>query len=137
METVKLEIHVDEIKGQLNSKVIKALTKCGMTAEGYAKKLCDGFKHSGGTLKNSITYTVNEEERSVSIGSAMEYAAYTELGTGIYAEGGGGRPTPWVYKDEKGNWHRTHGKRPHPFIKPAVAEHIPEYKAIIKDTLRE
>lgn len=38
---------------------------------------------------------------SVIVGTDVEYGGYQELGTGIYAEGGGGRPTPWVYQDEK------------------------------------
>ena len=60
-----------------------------------------------------------------------------ELGTGIYAEGGGGRPTPWVYQDAKGDWNMTHGQRAQPFLKPAVADHPDTYRSIIKQELED
>lgn len=78
---------------------------------------------------------MNEDEPSVYIGTNVEYAPYVELGTGIYAEGGGGRPTPWVYQDANGNWHYTHGQKAQPFLKPAVAEHADKYREIIKNAL--
>nr|DAW49209.1 MAG TPA: protein of unknown function (DUF4416) [Caudoviricetes sp.] len=73
---------------------------------------------------------------SVIIGTDVEYGVYQELGTGIYAEGGGGRPTPWVYQDEKGNWHYTRGNKAHPFLKPALADHTQTYKNIFEDELK-
>ena len=74
-----------------------------------------------------------EDENAVYIGTNNEYAAYVCLGTGKYAEGGGGRPTPWVYQDANGNWHYTHGQKPQPFLKPAVTDHTDKYREIIKD----
>ena len=68
------------------------------------------------------------------IGTNNEYAAYVELGTGKYAEGG--RPTPWVYQDAKGNWHMTHGQRAQPFLKPAVADHAAQYRDILESELK-
>jgi SPP1 gp7 family putative phage head morphogenesis protein len=61
-------------------------------------------------------------------------AAYVELGTGKYVSGG--RPTPWVYQDEKGNWHRTHGQKAQPYLKPAVADHANTYRKIIEDEMK-
>ena len=78
---------------------------------------------------------IDEREPAAIIGTNNEYAAYVELGTGIYAEGGGGRPTPWVYQDAKGNWHYTRGNKAQPFLKPAVAEHADKYREIIKNAL--
>ena len=57
-----------------------------------------------------------------------------ELGTGIYYPGG--RKTPWVYQDAKGNWHMTHGQRAKPYLKPAVADHAQQYKQIIETELK-
>lgn len=74
-----------------------------------------------------------EDENAVYIGANNEYAAYVELGTGIYAEGGG-RPTPWVYQDANGNWHYTHGQKPQPFLKPTVTDHTDKYREICLDT---
>ena len=109
---------------------LRALERCGMEAEGYAKDLAPV---DTGNLRNSISHKVDEEEPAVYIGSNTSYAPYVELATGIYAEGG--RPTPWVYQDENGNWHWTRGNKAQPFLKPAVADHAKEYKSIIKTEL--
>ena len=109
---------------------LRALERCGMEAEGYAKDL---VPVDTGRLRNSISHKVDEEEPAVYIGSNTSYAPYVELATGIYAEGG--RPTPWVYQDANGNWHWTRGNRAHPFLKPAVADHPQTYRNIIKDEL--
>ena len=109
----------------------RALERCGMQAEGYAKENCDSFKHPTGNLRNSITHKVVENE--VYIGTNVEYAAYVELGTGKYAEGG--RKDPWVYQDEEGRWHHTDGQRAQPYLKPAVADHKQTYRNIIKEEL--
>ena len=120
-----------KVKEELEAAVLRALEKCGLTAEGYAKQLCPV---DTGNLRNSITHQVDEGEPAVYIGSDSEYAIYVELGTGKYVPGG--RPTPWVYQDAKGNWHLTHGQRAQPYIKPAVADHVSTYKTIIQDELK-
>ena len=89
-----------------------------------------------GNLRNNITHVVDENGLTAYIGTNDKYAAYVELGTGIYAEGGGGRPTPWVYQDAKGNWHYTRGNKAQPFLKPAVADHKEQYRTIIERTLK-
>lgn len=119
-----------DVKAAFEAAMWNALAKCGFTAEGYAKRLCPV---DTGNLHNSITHEVVDDEHAVYIGTNNEYAAYVELGTGIYAEGGGGRPTPWVYQDAEGNWHYTHGQKPQPFLKPAVTDHKDKYREIIKD----
>lgn len=111
---------------------LKALTECGLVAEGYAKLLCP-VSPGGGNLRNSITFEVHEDEKATYIGSAVEYAPYVELGTGKYVPGGS---PPWVYQDDQGNWHKTSGQPPKPFIKPSVADHVKEYRDIIEDTLK-
>ena len=106
----------------------RALERCGMQAEGYAKDLTPV---DTGNLRNRITHKVVGNE--VYIGTNVEYAAYVELGTGKYAEGG--RKDPWVYQDEEGRWHHTDGQRAQPYLKPAVADHKQTYRNIIKDEL--
>lgn len=120
-----------EVLAAMQEAALRALEKCGLTAEGYAKKLCPV---DTGNLRNSITHQVDEEEPAVYIGTNSEYAAYVELGTGQYYPGG--RPTPWVYQDAKGNWHMTHGQRAQPYLKPAVADHAQTYQNIIEDELK-
>lgn len=48
----------------------------------------------------------------------------------------GGRQTPWVYQDAKGNWHYTRGNKAQPFLKPALNDHADEYREIIKMRLK-
>ena len=130
-----MEINITDnsklVKDEFEAACLRALEKCGLTAEGYAKKL---QKPDTGNLRNSITHAVDDEELAVHIGTNVEYAAYVELGTGKYVSGG--RPTPWVYQDEKGNWHRTNGQKAQPYLKPAVADHANTYRKIIEDELK-
>lgn len=123
--------HSAEVKAEFEAACLRALEKCGLVAEGYAKKL---QIPDTGNLRNSITHEVREDEKAVYIGSNVEYAAYVELGTGIYYPGG--RQDPWVYQDAKGNWHLTHGQRARPYLKPAVADHASQYKGIIESELK-
>ena len=128
---IKFTDNSKEVLEAMQQEAVRALEKCGLTAEGYAKKLCPV---DTGNLRNSITHTVDEEEPAAYIGTNNEYAAYVELGTGKYVSGG--RPTPWVYQDEKGNWHRTHGQKAQPYLKPAVSDHANTYRKIIEDELK-
>ena len=116
---------------ELEAAVLRALEKCGMAGEGYAKSLAPV---DTGALRNSITHKVDPAEQAAYIGTNMEYAPYVELGTGKYTQGG--RPTPWVYQDDKGQWHMTHGQRAQPFLKPALADHKKPYQDIIETELK-
>jgi HK97 gp10 family phage protein len=128
----RLEDHSAEVYKELEAACQRALEKCGLVAEGYAKKLCPV---DTGNLRNSITHTVaNSGERAAYVGTNSEYGVYVECGTGIYYPGG--RQTPWVYQDAKGNWHLTHGQRAKPYIKPAVADHAAQYNRIIEQELK-
>lgn len=123
-------MHFDEVADALDDAVIRALETCGLAGEGFAKEICPV---DNGHLRNSIAHMVVPDEKAVYIGARKEYATYVELGTGKYYPGG--RRTPWAYQDAKGNWHRTEGQPPKPFIKPAVADHGEEYRTIIKNAL--
>lgn len=126
---ITLNANFDDYAGDnLDDAVAAALERVGSAAEGFAADLAP---IDSGRLRNSITHKV--DDNSVTVGSPLEYAAYVEFGTGKYASGG--RNTPWVYKDDKGNWHYTHGQRAQPFLKPALQNNIKTYQAIIKDEL--
>ena len=129
---ITLEDHGDEVLEALEFACQRALEKCGLVGEGYAKKLCPV---DTGNLRNSITHTVADNgERAAYVGTNSEYGVYVECGTGIYYPSG--RQTPWVYQDAKGDWHLTHGQRAKPFIKPAVADHADKYMKILRDELK-
>lgn len=76
-----------------------------------------------GELRRSITSKVenNGLEVTGTIYTPLEYAPYIEYGTGLFAEKGG-RPTPWCYQDDKGEWHTTSGQPPQSYMRPALDE---------------
>lgn len=116
---------------ELQTACVRALEKCGLVAEGYAKQLCPV---DTGNLRNSITHVVDTSELLCRIGTNSEYSVYVECGTGIYYPGG--RQTPWAYQDAKGNWHLTNGQRAQPYLKPAVADHVQQYERIIRGEMQ-
>lgn len=118
---------LDEFK----DAVLRALERCGLQAEGYAADLAPV---DTGNLRDHISHAVDASEPAAYVGTNTEYAPYVELGTGIHYPGG--RDTPWIYQDAKGDWHRTNGQRPQPFIKPAAADHAQTYRNIIEDELK-
>lgn len=128
--SVEIQDNSKEVSAAIKAALLRGLEKCGLVAEGYAKKLCPV---DTGNLRNSITHVVDEDEPAAIIGTNNSYAAYVCLGTGKYAEGG--RPTPWVYQDAKGQFHWTAGNKAQPFLKPAVADHKEQYREIIKNEL--
>ena len=131
--SVEIKDNREIVFENMSEALRRGLEKIGLVAEGYAKKLCPV---DTGNLRNSITHVVDGQEPAAIIGTNSEYAPYVELGTGIYAKGGGGRPTPWVYQDAKGNWHMTHGNKPQPFLKPAAHDHRDQYRQILEDELK-
>lgn len=128
-----------EILYACDSAIDDALTIIGIKAEKYAKARCPtgtpestGIKgYRGGTLKNSITYDVHD--KTLSIGTNVEYAPYVELGTGPYFEA----PPAWEEFNVPGS--KGIGKgyvRPRPYLKPAIADHLKEYEDVIENELK-
>lgn len=122
----------------LKAQTQKALEGIGDAAEGYAAALCpvgtvestgiQGYR--GGTLRQSITHRV--EEDTVRIGSNVEYAPYVELGTGPHFE----PPPSWeTFETERGSGVGRAYVRPRPYLRPAIEEHLGEYKKIIETEL--
>lgn len=98
------------------SQIERALEKVGLTAERYAKMACPvgtpestGKKgYMGGTLRNSISHTY--DKNTAYIGTNVEYAPYVEMG--------------------------TKKMEARPYLKPAIADHIQEYKNTIEQELK-
>lgn len=128
---IKFDDNSKKILDDFHAAALRALERCGSQAEGYAKDLSPA---DTGNLRNSISHRVDPDEPAAYVGTNTEYAPYVELGTGIYADGG--RPTPWVYQDDNGNWHWTRGNPAQPFLKPAVADHTQTYRNIIEDEMK-
>lgn len=105
-----LEIEEDnarQIADAIDQALAKALEEVGLVAEGYAKKACPV---DTGRLRNSITHQVRPSEKSVYIGTNVEYAPYVELSTS-----------------------RTKGQ---PFLRPAATDHENTYRKIFEKNLR-
>ena len=104
---IKFTDNSKEVLEAMQQAAVRALEKCGLTAEGYAKKLCPV---DTGNLRNSITHDLDDGEPAACIGTNVEYAPYVCLGT-------------------------IHMKA-QPFLKPAVADHANEYRKIIENELK-
>jgi len=76
--------------------------------------------------KNSIMgHVIESGDTKVvdDVGPETAQSIWLEYGTGIHAEKGNGRKTPWVYKNPKsGKFVWTQGMRAQPFIRPTVEE---------------
>lgn len=128
---IKFTDNSEQVLEEFHAACLRALERCGSQAEGYSVDL---VPVDTANLRQSITHKVVEPEMAVYIGTNAEYGAYVELGTGEYYPGG--RKTPWVYQDDEGHWHYTHGQRAQPYLKPAVADHKQTYRNIIDDEMR-
>ena len=100
--------NIDQALSELELKEAKALEVVGLKAEGYAKALCPV---DTGNLRNSITHQVDLSVDGVYIGTNVEYGPYVELGT-VKMPGG------------------------KPFIRPAIENHMSEYKQIAINELK-
>lgn len=144
MPDFKLTVRTSEAIEELERVLTARLEEIGIRAEGYAQRLTpvgtpestgvEGYR--GGTLQRSITHKVVGDRHKISlyIGTNIKYAPYVELGTGIYASDGNGRKNPWVWIDKNGKGHFTRGMRPQHMLKRSIADHIPEYRKILKKT---
>lgn len=91
-----------------------------------------------GKTKGSYDYKVQESdsEITIAVGSDYKNAIYEEFGTGQYALHGDGRKTPWVYKDVKGDWHRTSGKSPTRPLYTAFNKTAPKIKKQLANVIK-
>lgn len=94
----------NQAKLMLDGAIKKALTECGEYARNVAVTV---VPVDTGNLKNSIEYQVTD--RTMALGSAVEYAPYVELGTSKV------------------------GKRP--FLRYSIEEKMSEHMKILKEHL--
>ena len=120
---------LDELKNPKEFE--KALEKCCALVERSAKQMAP---KDTGALRQSITSEVKNMEGIIF--TPLYYAPYVEFGTGLFAEGGGRTDVPWWYKDDKGEWHKTSGQHPQPFMRPALDENREKILRILKEALK-
>ena len=139
---IKFTDNTPQLHEALDSWAERVLTIWGMKVQDYAQLLVPtgtadstGIEgYVGGALKQSLTFALDLAKKAVTIGSNLFNSVYVELGTGIFAEKGNGRKTPWVWKDFNGKWHFTRGMKAandgKGFLRPAVEDHIDELREI-------
>ena len=115
------ESHVSEVIAATLSAADRALEKMGGTAETHAKKYCPV---DTGRLKGSITHQRSDSEaNTMLVGTNVEYAPFVELGHDQEV----GRYVPAIGKRLVAS--HVDGK---PFIRPAIENHVNEYKEIVR-----
>ena len=97
-------------------------------------------------VKDDSTDTELNVKCGIFAESAINYAIYQEYGTGIYAENGQGRQTPWLWTVKSQKWADIfgievgqsvlwHGNQPHPFIRPAWDENKDKIEEKLRSAL--
>ena len=105
-----IEVNADnteEAAEGIRLAISRALEEIGLAAEGYAQALTPV---DTGTLRNSITHYVDDDEKAAYIGTNVEYAAYVELGTSR--------------------------QKAQPYLVPAVDNNADVYRAILENELK-
>ena len=108
--SVEFQDNRARVIGVLNDAVTAYLYEAGGELTSQVKR---NTRVDTGQLKGSWGYAVDEENGECVVGSTLQNAIWEEFGTGEFADGNKGRKdTPWTYRDEKGNFHKTSGKKP-------------------------
>lgn len=121
---------------QIETQIDKALLAGAQRVQAKAKSL---VPVDTGHLKQSIAIrqTKQRGKTVMEVGTSAEHSVFVEYGTGIYAEEGNGRRTPWVYKDPKsGKFYLTKGVKPHPYLRPAYYQNAEYIQKMILKGLR-
>ena len=128
MSDVQITDNSAEVKAALEQAKARALEIIGGKIESYAKGL---VPVDTGALRNSITHAVDGD--TVIAGSAILYAPYVELGTGKeYSP-----PPEWMENNApRGAGIISRSVKPRPYLRPAVENHIDEYKNGIETELK-
>jgi HK97 gp10 family phage protein len=120
MVTINVVDNSDLVMNALPEQIEQALVAIGIQAESNAVEEVDravydtpkarsGYIRTG-RLRNSITHEVHQSEKSVYVGASVKYAKYVEFGT-------------------SNMWAR-------PYLKPAIMNHIDEYKSLAEQALK-
>ena len=125
MASIEIRVdNVDKILKLTDEAICNALEIIGNKGADNAAALAPV---DTGRLKNSITSEVSKDEKAVYIGTNVEYAASVEFG----------------HHQEVGRYVPALGKRlvnefvpAQPYIKPAMVNHINEYKDILVSELK-
>lgn len=109
MAKVVFNDYTIQVKNAMDNLINIALEEAAGELESQVKR---NSRVKSGKTKNSFRHKVIDDEHIAYIGSDHENAIWEEFGTGEHALKGNGRKGGWAYKDAKGDWYFTHGKKP-------------------------
>lgn len=113
MANVVFEDYTVKVQEAIGDAAFAALEEAAGEIESQTKR---NSRVDTGKTKNSfqhhVTGSVMAGEYRAYIGSNEENAIWEEFGTGEHALKGDGRKGGWKYRDAKGDWHFTMGKKP-------------------------
>lgn len=136
--TIRVEDHSDEVLKEMEEIKERILEAWGQQGVSYVKQVITATSRvDTGAMRNSISHQVAEGESAVYVGTNDEKAIYHEYGTGIHADNGRGRKTPWHYQDRHGEWHTTRGMKPIHMIKNGIGDHVKQFKQIAENELKK
>lgn len=133
MADFRVESHKDEVLKEMEEAIAQALETIGLVAEGYAKRLC---AVDTGLLRNSITHAISGESPAIT-----EYKSDKGDEKGSYSGSIGSKKEPAVYIGTNVEYAPylemgTSRTGPQPYLKPAVMDHLDEYKDIVEKALK-
>lgn len=108
-ENVIFEDYTINVQGAIDDKINAVLEECAGEIESQVKR---NTRVKTGKTKNAWQHHVDTDTHTATIGNPMENAIWEEFGTGEHALQGNGRKGGWSYKDAKGDWYHTYGKKP-------------------------
>lgn len=120
---------VNKFEKHLIREVKRIVAETAEMMVSQMKALAPVSEIDGGNLKSSIDVIYAKGGLTAIITVGAHYAIYVEYGTGIHAENGNGRKTPWVYYDEKlKQYVFTRGMEAQPFFHPSLEMAMKHFK---------
>lgn len=150
MADVEMQINVDAFMKAMEKATDKALEIVSAKIDSYAVRNIQATAPK--KLAPELSHAISHEVRNgvVEVGTNMQVAPYIELGTGpMYqsppeymennAQGGKGQAglSSWLYFDPVDRQFHIGTPQPaRPFLRPAIEDHLDEYRAIIENELK-
>lgn len=138
MAKVTFEDNNIKLQEVMSERITIALEEAAGELESQVKR---NTRVDTGQTKNSwqhkVTGSMTEGQHIATVGSPLENAIWEEFGTGEYALNHDGRKNGWRYRDEKGDWHFTYGKKPSRALHNAVTTKKSKLIKIIADNLKD